>query len=74
MTDKQQTFLINYTVDRLTEWLVEDYEMSIATAMQFLYNSDTYQKLINPETGLYAQSPSYVFELLDQEYKTGSNV
>ena len=30
-----------------------------------------YQKLIHTENGLYEQSPSYVYELLDKEYHTG---
>ncbi len=68
---QQQDFLIAYTVDRMTEFLIEDYELSIAEALQFIYNSDTYQKLIHTENGLYEQSPSYVYELLDKEYHTG---
>ena len=69
---QQQNFLIAYTIDRMTEFLIEDYNLSIATALQFIYNSDTYQKLNKTETGLYEQSPSYVYELLDREYQTGS--
>ena len=68
---QQQNFLIAYTVDRLTEFLIEDYELSIAAALQFIYNSDTYQKLTQAENGLYAESPSYVYELLNREYQTG---
>ena len=69
--EQQQYFLIAYTVDRMTEFLIEDHELSIATALQFLYNSDTYQKLTQTENGLYEQSPSYVYELLNREYLTG---
>ena len=58
----------------MTEFLIEDHNLSIATALQFIYNSDTYQKLNQIETGLYEQSPSYVYELLDKEYRTGKIV
>ena len=68
---QQQAFLIAYTVDRMTEFLIEDYELSIAAALQFIYNSETYQKLVQTENVLYEQSPSYVYELLNREYQTG---
>ena len=69
--EQQQNFLIAYTVDRMTEFRIEDHVLSIATALQVLYNSDTYQKLTQTENGLYEQSPSYVYELLNREYLTG---
>lgn len=72
MTHQQQIdFLIAYTIDRMTEFLIEDYHLSIVTALQFIYNSDTYTKLSQKENGLYEQSPSYVYELLNREYQTG---
>ena len=73
MSEQQlQEYLIAYTIDRMTEFLIEDYEMTIANALLFIYNSDTYQKLIHTENGLYEQSPSYVYELLSKEYRTGA--
>ena len=68
---QQQDFLIAYTVDRMTEFLIEDYQMPIASALQFIYNSDTYQKLTQTDNGLYGQSASYVYELLNREYVSG---
>ena len=66
---QQQNFLIAYTIDRMTEFLIEDYNLTIATALQFIYNSSTYQKLNQTENGLYEQSPSYVYEILNKEYQ-----
>lgn len=68
---QQQDYLIAYTVDRMTEFLIEDYQMPIASALQFIYNSDTYQKLTQTDNGLYGQSASYVYELLSREYVSG---
>ena len=68
---QQQNFLIAYTIDRMTEFLIEDYGVTIHAALQFIYNSDTYQKLLQTENGLYIQSPSYTYELLNKEYLTG---
>lgn len=71
-SQQQQEYLIAYSIDRMTEFLIDDYKLSIAEALQFIYNSDTYRKLVQTENGLYEQSPSYVYELLDKEYRTGS--
>ena len=68
---QQQDFLIAYTVDRMTEYLIEDYQIPISSALQFIYNSDTYQKLTQTENGLYGQSASYVYELLNREFVMG---
>ena len=67
-----QDFLIAYAIDRMAEFLIEDYGLSITESLKFIYNSDTYQKLVKTTTGLYEQSPSYVYELLEKEYKTGN--
>lgn len=67
-----QDFLIAYAIDRMTEFLIEDYGLSITESLKFIYNSDTYQKLMKTKTGLYEQSPSYIYELLEKEYRTGS--
>ncbi len=70
--EQQQDFLIAYTIDRMTEFLINDFNLSIAESLQFIYNSETYKKLMQTENGLYVESPSYVYELLSKEYQTGS--
>ncbi len=55
----------------MTRFLIQDYKLGIDQAIDFIYNSDTYQKLTNPQTGLYVQSPAYIYQLLKNEYKTG---
>lgn len=68
-----QSYLIDYTVDRMTEFLFEDYGLPIDSALHFIYNSTTYQKLINIENGLYEQSASYVYELLSEEFESSQS-
>lgn len=51
--------------------LVEEREMTIAMAFETLYNSDTYQMMLNPASGLYFQSPRYVLAYLDKELTQG---
>ena len=65
-TQQLQDFLIAYAIDRMTEFLIEDYGLSITESLNFIYNSETYQKLVKTTTGLYEQSPSYIYELLER--------
>ena len=61
-----------YMVNRLALMLLEhNEEMSMEQALSIVFNSDTYQKMMNDRTRLYYQSPMYVFAFLDQELKQG---
>ena len=50
--------------------LVEKRNLTIAEAMNLFYTSKTFENLNNPETGLYFQSPVYIYDILEQELKT----
>lgn len=63
----QRDFLVNYIVDKLTEYLVSDNNMELADALKTVYQSKVYQLLQDEEGGLYTQSPSYIYELLRKE-------
>lgn len=51
--------------------LVEECGMSIHQALDVLYGSETYKLLQNPKTGLYFQSPRYVYSYLQEEIANG---
>ena len=51
--------------------LIEDRNMSMQEAMLLFYNSDTYARLQDAESGLYYQSSGYVLDCLDNELTTG---
>lgn len=55
----------------LAELLSEDFNMSVSESLDTLYNSETYAKLINHQTGLYFQSSQYVYSFLKNELTTG---
>ena len=40
---------------------------AIENALSSLYDSDTYAALKSPETGLYSQSPIYIYDYLNDE-------
>lgn len=42
-------------------------DCAIENALSSLYDSDTYAALKSPETGLYSQSPLYVYDYLNDE-------
>lgn len=51
--------------------LIDDRKMSMQNAMLMFYNSDTYARLQDAESGLFYQSPGYVLDCLDNELTTG---
>ena len=61
-----------YMVNRLAMMLIEhNGDLTMEQALSLVFNSDTYQKVMNDKTRLYYQSPMYVFAFLDQELKEG---
>ena len=67
IAQNQKDFLINRIVDKLIEFLVIDSNVNLTDALKVVYNSRVYQQLQDSDCGLYAQSPSYIYELLKQE-------
>ncbi len=61
-----------YMVNRLAVMLMQQHEgMSMQEALSMVFQSDTYQKMMDDKTRLYYQSPMYVFSFLEQELKSG---
>ena len=69
MTDFE--YQIECTTRDLADKLVGDFSMTVPEVLRVVYNSETYEKLINPKTGLYFQSPLYVYDFLKNEVLTG---
>ena len=47
--------------------LAEKRKISISEAIDIFYNSQTFANLYNPQTGLYFQSPVYIYDILEKE-------
>lgn len=71
MTPIQQDYLISHIVDKITDFLIEDFQLDIPSALNIVYTSDTFRVLSDKETDLYSQSPSYIYEWLKREFLTG---
>lgn len=69
MSEKERIikFLIDYNVDQMTQFLVEDFDLDIASALDIIYDSDLYAKLENANTELYIQSAGYLYDILCEE-------
>lgn len=63
----QTDFLTNRIVDKLTEFIINDYNIDITSALKIVYQSKIYQLLQDKDGDLYSQSPSYIYELLKPE-------
>ncbi len=65
MTDLE--YMIEGVTRDLTVMLMVRRDMDMTVALDTLYSSETYQKLSDPRSGLYFQSPGYVYDFLEKE-------
>lgn len=65
----KETFMVETLTRELIVRLMEERSLSMREAMDIVYNSKTYAALNNLNTGLYFQSPAYVYDVLAEEIK-----
>lgn len=63
--------MIEYMIQDLVEIIVDVQKMEYDVAMAMLYASSIYDKISDVETGLYRESPSYVYGLFQDEMNFG---
>lgn len=64
----QQQEMIEYTIQEVVRYMIEDEKISMETAMEHFYLSDTFQKLTDIETGLYLEGSVYIYDMLLKEH------
>ena len=69
--NKDFEFMVDILTRDLITLLMERENLNMKSAFDMVYNSDTYAALNRPESGLFFQSPKYVYSLLENEMKTG---
>lgn len=67
MKSEERQFLIESLCEDLVPMIMDKYGLS-DNAIKKLYTSSTFSKLEDPETGLYYQSPVYLFDMLKEEF------
>ena len=69
MTDFE--YMKEALVTEMVMMLIQESGMDMKSALNSVYNSETYAKLSIPESGLYFQSSGYVYSFLKTEIMTG---
>lgn len=69
MTKQEQ--LIEYNIQDIIEYIVQDFRIEYDQAMQIFYNSQTFDRLMDTETGLYLESSAYVYGIFQDERNFG---
>ena len=68
---KEAEFVIEELLKELALRLMEERGLGLKEALDAVYNSDTYAKVLDLRTGLYSQSTAYVYSFLEKERLTG---
>ena len=66
MTDDEQ-FMIECITTELTEYVMRDNHIGMKEALDMVYNSETYSKLLDTNSGLYYQSPLLIYDIFKEE-------
>jgi antitoxin component of RelBE/YafQ-DinJ toxin-antitoxin module len=71
MNDAQVTFMIEELVKEIALRLMDERGLTMKQALDTVYNSETYSKVLDVRTGLFSQSTAYVYSILETEILTG---
>ena len=69
--EKNFQFLLEAISTDIIGWLMRDNRLSLSEAISTWYNSETFEKVSEPQTGMYVESPAYNYEFLKRELRTG---
>ena len=72
MSDRD--FLIEANIQDVLKYIIADFGLSITEAMRRFYVSEVFAKLQDMDTGLYLESPAYIYDLYQNEVKNGKLV
>lgn len=67
----KETFMIEELVRELALRLMDERGFTMKKALDTVYNSETYAKVLDLRTGLFSQSTAYVYSILETEILTG---
>lgn len=71
MNDAQVQFMIEELVKEIALRLMDERDLTMKQALDTVYNSETYSKVLDVRTGLFSQSTAYVYSILETEILTG---
>jgi len=70
MVNQKIRFMMDYVTATVVTCIIEDERLPTDEAMKAFYNSETFDRLCDIETGLYRESGGYVYDLykIEKEY------
>lgn len=71
MNENNARYLFEGISADVVRYLVERDGMELTAAISAFHNSETFARLEDFDTGLYIESPAYVYDLLKSELKNG---
>ena len=71
LTDQQIQLMQEQMTSELVQMLMERWGYDMPKALDVVYNSDTFARLEDKNSGLYYQSVGYVYSFLNNELTTG---
>lgn len=52
--------------------IASEKKLDLDEAMRIFFNSETFEALSNPDTGMYIESPGYIYGILQEELRRGT--
>lgn len=71
-SDKNFEFLVEFITAKVVEWIIRDNHIGLEEALLLFHNSEIFEKLCEPSTALYIESPGYVYEIFNEEQRRGT--
>lgn len=68
---KETKFLMDTLTKNLVLKIMKEFGPTVTEAMETVYNSQLFEKILDTDTGLYYQSSGYNYEMLREEYLNG---
>lgn len=69
MSKREQ--LMEYITQDIVVFLVDDRKLDYIEAMRLFYTSETYERVLDEETGLYLEGSAYIYDILKTECDHG---
>lgn len=73
ITESEFRYLKESLAKDIIAMLMDKRGMDMTQAFRCYYGSQIYQKVNDSNTGLYYQSPGYIYSYLDEELSTNNN-
>ena len=67
----KKDLLMEYLIQDVVDMISTDQKIEYDEAMNKFYNSEVFEKLTDKETGLYLESPDYVYDVFKDEMNFG---